>query len=211
MIGEALFVSGLAMFMTAPVAGFLSTRLDPRVMMMIGFIGFASGTYVMTGLTADWDFYELLLPQILRGCSLMLCMVPINNLALGTLPVMQIKNASGLFNLMRNLGGAIGLAVINTVLLRRGDLHYAQLAEHLNWGNHQAQEMLANLTAKYNAAGQDGATVALAKMSGMVRQQATLMSFIDVFAILTVLFVILAGASLFMRKPGAVPKDAAGH
>ena len=211
MIGEALFVSGLAMFMTAPLAGFLSTRMDPRLMMMIGFIGFAAGTYLMTGLTADWDFYELLLPQILRGCSMMLCMVPINNLALGTLHPAHIKNASGLFNLMRNLGGAIGLAVINTMLMRRGDLHYAQLSEHLNWGNREAQEMLANLTAKFNAAGMDGANIALMKLSGMVRQQATLMSFIDVFMILTVLFVSLAFFATMMKKPGDVPKDAAGH
>lgn len=211
MIGEALFVSGLAMFMTAPLAGFLSTRMDPRLMMMIGFIGFAAGTYLMTGLTADWDFYELLLPQILRGCSMMLCMVPINNLALGTLHPSHIKNASGLFNLMRNLGGAIGLAVINTMLMRRGDLHYAQLSEHLNWGNREAQEMLANLTAKFNAAGMDGANIALMKLSGMVRQQATLMSFIDVFMILTVLFVSLAFFATMMKKPGDVPKDAAGH
>lgn len=211
MIGEALFVSGLAMFMTAPLAGFLSTRMDPRLMMMIGFVGFAAGTYLMTGLTADWDFYELLLPQILRGCSMMLCMVPINNLALGTLHPSHIKNASGLFNLMRNLGGAIGLAVINTMLMRRGDLHYAQLSEHLNWGNREAQEMLANLTAKFNAAGMDGANIALMKLSGMVRQQATLMSFIDVFMILTVLFVSLAFFATMMKKPGDVPKDAAGH
>ena len=211
MIGEALFVSGLAMFMTAPLAGFLSTRMDPRLMMMIGFIGFAAGTYLMTGLTADWDFYELLLPQILRGCSMMLCMVPINNLALGTLHPSHIKNASGLFNLMRNLGGAIGLAVINTMLMRRGDLHYAQLSEHLNWGNREAQEMLANLTAKFNAAGMDGANIALMKLSGMVRQQATLMSFIDMFMILTVLFVSLAFFATMMKKPGDVPKDAAGH
>lgn len=92
--------------------------MDPRLMMMIGFLGFAAGTWTVTGLTADWDFHELLIPQILRGCSLMLCMVPINNLALGTLPPALLKNASGLFNLTRNLGGAVGLAVINTILTR---------------------------------------------------------------------------------------------
>ena len=86
MIGEALFVSGLCMFLTAPVAGFLSGRMDPRIMIMIGFLGFGAGTWTMTHLTADWDFHELLIPQIFRGVSLMLCMVPINNLALGTLP-----------------------------------------------------------------------------------------------------------------------------
>ena len=119
MIGETMFVSGAAMFLTAPIAGILSSKLDPRVMMMMGFAGFATGTYMMTGITADWDFYELLLPQILRGCSLMICMVPINNIALGTLPPDRMKNASGLFNLTRNLGGAVGLAIINTMITQR--------------------------------------------------------------------------------------------
>ncbi|TJV27689.1 MAG: MFS transporter, partial [Mesorhizobium sp.] len=123
MIGEALFVSGLAMFVTAPISGILSRKMDPRLMMMIGFFGFAAGTWRMTYLTADWDFWELLLPQILRGASMMLCMVPINNIALGTLPPDRLKNASGLFNLTRNLGGAVGLAVINTVLIDRSAFH----------------------------------------------------------------------------------------
>lgn len=85
------------MFFTAPVAGALSTKLDLCVMMMIGFAGFRYGHLSLAGVTADWDFYELLIPQILRGCSLMLCMVPINNIALGTLPPDRMKNASGLF------------------------------------------------------------------------------------------------------------------
>ncbi|MBA8881135.1 DHA2 family efflux MFS transporter permease subunit [Phyllobacterium myrsinacearum] len=203
MIGEALFVSGLAMFMTAPVAGFLSTRMDPRLMMMIGFAGFAAGTWTVTGLTADWDFYELLLPQILRGCSLMLCMVPINNLALGTLPLSRLKNASGLFNLTRNLGGAVGLAVINTVLTDRGVLHYAQLSENVRWGNPEAEELMASMSKNFASHGIDGSTAALSQISAMVHRQASLMSFIDVFYILTMLFATLAFLSVLMRKPAA--------
>ena len=85
-IGETMFVSGLCMFFTAPIVGRLSAKLDPRVMMAVGFLGFAAGTWIVTGITKDWDFWELLWPQVLRGCSLMLCMIPINNVALGTLP-----------------------------------------------------------------------------------------------------------------------------
>ncbi|WP_420960941.1 DHA2 family efflux MFS transporter permease subunit [Brucella sp. IR073] len=211
MIGETLFISGLAMFMTAPVAGFLSTRLDPRLMMMIGFLGFAAGTWTMTGLTADWDFHELLLPQILRGCSLMLCMVPINNVALGTLPPSRMKGASGLYNLTRNLGGAVGLAIINTILSDRADMHYERLAEHISAGNRTAEDMLANMTAQFNAAGLDGSTIALSRLAGMVRQQATLMSFIDVFFILTALFASLALLAILVRKPGKPAGGGGGH
>ena len=86
MIGETMFVTGLCMFFMAPVAGRLVRVLDPRVMLAMGFAGFAAGTWIVTGLTKDWDFDELLWPQVLRGVSLMLCMVTINNIALGTLP-----------------------------------------------------------------------------------------------------------------------------
>lgn len=206
-IGEALFVSGLAMFAMAPVAGILSRKMDPRVMMMIGFIGFAAGTWRMTGLTADWDFYELLLPQILRGTSLMLCMVPINNVALGTLPPSRLKNASGLFNLTRNLGGAVGLAIINTILTNRNAFHYERLAEHVRWGDVESETKLANMTRSFDSHGVDGATIALSKLSGMVHQQATLMSFMDVFFLLTAMFTSLAFLALFMRKP---PAEAGG-
>ncbi len=211
MIGETMFVSGLAMFCTAPVAGMLSSRLDPRVMMMIGFAGFAAGTWTMTQMTADWDFYELLVPQILRGVSLMLCMVPINNIALGTLPPERIRNASGLFNLTRNLGGAVGLAIINTMLTTRSEVHYARLSEHVRWGNPEATDMIADLTAKYNGYGMDGATIAIQKVSGMVTQQAWMLSFIDVFLSLTALFSILVFCAFLIRKPAAKVGGGGGH
>jgi DHA2 family multidrug resistance protein len=210
MIGETMFVSGLAMFLTAPVAGALSARIDLRVMLMIGFVGFGAGTWLMTDITADWDYYELLLPQILRGVSLMLCMVPINNLALGTLPPERIKNASGLFNLTRNLGGAVGLAVINTMLTSRDDFHYARLAEAVTWANRTAVDMLDNLTRNFTADGLSGADAALNQVTGMVRQQAWVMSFADVFWVLTLLFAGLAIAAMMMKKPEAAAAPA-GH
>ncbi|WP_210528234.1 DHA2 family efflux MFS transporter permease subunit [Rubellimicrobium arenae] len=208
MIGETVFVSGMAMFVSAPLAGILSSRLDLRVMLLLGFIGFASSTWMLTGLTADWDFHELLLPQILRGLSLMICMVPINNLALGTLSPAKIKGASGLYNLMRNLGGAVGLAIINTVLSDRRDLHYARLAESVTWSNPEAVRQLDSMAANLQSQGLDGSTGALIQMAGRLRGQAAVMSFIDIFMLITVLFGGLAVTALLMKKPA--PGKAAG-
>ncbi|MGR3375039.1 DHA2 family efflux MFS transporter permease subunit [Salipiger abyssi] len=201
MIGKTVFVSGLAMFFSAPLAGFLSSKIDLRVMLLAGFIGFATSSWMLTGMTAEWDFQELLVPQILRGLSLMICMVPINNLALGTLPPDKMKSASGLYNLMRNLGGAVGLAVINTLLTDRGALHRARLGEALSWSNHEALRQLDMLGANLQAQGIDGEKGALAQLVGRVAQQATVMSFIDVFTLITVLFAGLAALALAMKPP----------
>ena len=110
MIGETMFVSGIAMFLTAPIVGRLMAKYDMRYLIAIGLVLFALGSYQMTWITKEYDFYELLVPQILRGVGMMLAMVPTNTIALGTLPPERVKNASGLFNLTRNLGGAVGLA-----------------------------------------------------------------------------------------------------
>ena len=149
MIGETMFVSGLAMFLTAPIAGRLTGKVDPRIhadRRLPAF--FAVGTWWMTSLTRDWDFWELLWPQIFRGVGLMLAMVPINNVALGTLPPERVKNASGLFNLMRNLGGAVGLAGIYTFLNDRTDLHLARLHENFTFAHRPAVEALNNMAAQ---------------------------------------------------------------
>jgi MFS transporter, DHA2 family, multidrug resistance protein len=200
-IGETMSVTGVCMFLMAPVAGRLSTKLDPRVMMAAGFVGFAAGTWWFTGVTKDWDFWELLVPQILRGASLMLCMVPINNIALGTLPPERMKNASGLFNLTRNLGGAVGLALINTLLNDRWDLHLARLHESVQWGRSAAVETLSNLTLRFGTLGSDAGQAALKTLANMVRREALVMSFADVFLILTALFLAMACATPFIKKP----------
>jgi DHA2 family multidrug resistance protein len=210
MIGETMFVSGLAMFLMAPVSGILANKLDPRVMMMIGFSGFALGTWWMSHMTADWDFQELLIPQILRGASMMLAMVPINNVALGTLPLDRIRGASGVFNLTRNLGGAVGLAVINTLLTQQTAIHASRLSEHVNFSNPEAIDMINNLTAKYDASGMDGSQIAIKKIAGMVHQQAYMQSFIDVFTLLTILFAALVLMALMLAKPKPAPTGAGG-
>ncbi|MBV9704491.1 MAG: DHA2 family efflux MFS transporter permease subunit [Methylobacteriaceae bacterium] len=203
-IGETMFVTGLCMFFSAPIVGRLSTLLDPRWMIGIGFGSFAAGTYIASGLTADWDFYELLAPQVLRGCGLMLAMVPINNVALGTLPAQRMKNASGLFNLTRNLGGAVGLALINTLIDKREDLHLARLHEAVAWGRDRAEATLANLEAAMVSFGSDAELAATKRLAGMVRQQAVVMSLADVFYVLTGLFVLLVLMVPLMRRPARV-------
>jgi MFS transporter, DHA2 family, multidrug resistance protein len=200
-IGETMFVTGLCMFIMGPISGRLMRKIDPRYMIALGFIGFALGTWQASYVTKDWDFNELLIPQILRGVCLMLIMIPITNAALGTLAPQKIKDASGLFNLTRNLGGAVGLALINTLLNKRLDLHLARLHEQVSYGSTAAEETLARLTQMMARFGSDAQLAATKQLAQMVRQQAVVMSIADVFLALTVLFVAIAFFVPLMRRP----------
>jgi DHA2 family multidrug resistance protein len=200
MIGETMFVSGITMFLTAPIVGRLMLKVDMRLIIVAGLIIFAAGSYQMTWMTRDYDFYELLVPQILRGIGMMFAMVPTNNIALGTLPPDRVKNASGLFNLTRNLGGALGLAVINEVLNDRTDLHISRLQDRVTWGNATATETLNMLTQRMQGLG-DASMMALKQLSQIVHRQAVVMGYSDAFLMLTVFYCSLSFLVLLLKKP----------
>ena len=125
-----------------------------------------------------------------------------------------MKNASGLFNLTRNLGGAVGLAVINTVLNDRMDLHLARLHEQVAWGRGAAEELLANLTAKFSHLGPGTEEMAaLKQLALLVRREALVMAFADVFFVLTVLFLAVACGVMVLHKPqpAGAPGAGGGH
>ncbi|MDE2467277.1 MAG: DHA2 family efflux MFS transporter permease subunit [Bradyrhizobium sp.] len=210
MIGETMFVSGIAMFLMAPVVGRLTLKFDMRYIIAFGLVVFALGSYEMTWMTRDYDFYELLMPQILRGIGLMCAMVPTNNIALGTLPPDRVKNASGLFNLTRNLGGAVGLAIINEVLNERTDLHISRLHDRVTWGNVTATETLNDFTQRMQGMG-DAALMALKQLSQIVHRQAVVMGYGDAFFMLTLFYIGLSLLVMLLKKPNAATAVGAGH
>src|ERR1700761_6241360 len=210
MIGETMFVSGATQFLMAPVIGRLMLRFDMRYIIAFGLVIFAMGTWQMTWMTRDYDFYELLLPQILRGIGMMCAMVPTNNIALGTLPPDRLKNASGLFNLMRNLGGAIGLAIINQMLNDRTDLHIVRLQDRVTWGNTTAAETRNMLTQRAQGMG-DAALMALKELSQIVHRQAAVMSYGDTFFMLAFFFAALSALIFLLNKPASMAAAGDAH
>ena len=210
MIGETMFVSGVAMFLTAPIVGRLMAKYDMRYLIAIGLVLFALGSYQMTWITKEYDFYELLLPQILRGVGMMLAMVPTNTIALGTLAPERVKNASGLFNLTRNLGGAVGLAVINQVLNERTDLHISRLHDRITWGNATAVETLNMFTQRMQGMG-DAALMAMKQLSQIVHRQAVVMGYGDAFFMLTVFYFGLSLLVMVLKKPSATVLGGDAH
>src|SRR6202165_3976503 len=208
MIGETMFVSGITMFFTAPIVGRLMLRVDLRYIIASGLVIFALGSWQMTWITRDYDFYELLVPQILRGIGMMFAMVPTNTIALGTLAPERVKNASGLFNLTRNLGGAVGLAVINQVLNERPDVHIARLQERVTWGNATATETLNVFTQRLQGMG-DATLMALKQLSQIVHRQAVVMGYGDAFFMLTMFYFGLSLLVMLLKKPASASMEPA--
>jgi MFS transporter, DHA2 family, multidrug resistance protein len=141
---------------------------------------------------------------------MMFAMVPTNTIALGTLAPERVKNASGLFNLTRNLGGAVGLAVINQVLNERTDLHISRLHERVNWGNATAVETLNMFTQRMQGMG-DAALMAMKQLSQIVHRQAVVMGFGDAFFMLAVFYVGLSLLVMLLNKPSALSAGGTGH
>src|SRR5262249_40121614 len=141
----------------------------------------------------DWGWRELLLPQALRGMAQQFAVAPIVTLTLGSLAPERLRLASGLFNLMRNLGGAIGIAACATLINDRTHLHFFRLAEHLNSTNEAMNTLVENVTRNFISAGYDaiGAhAAALRQLATLTLREALTQTFSDTFFVIMVCFVV---------------------
>lgn len=134
-IGEIMLVTGIAQLVTAPIAVWAERRVDPRWLTAFGFGLFGVGLLMSMGQTAQTDFHEMILPQVVRGAAIMFCLLPPTRMALGRLPRTLVADGSGLFNLMRNLGGAVGLALVDTIIFSRAATEGHHIASRLQAGD----------------------------------------------------------------------------
>jgi MFS transporter, DHA2 family, multidrug resistance protein len=141
-IGTIMLVTGVSQLITAPIAGALESRFDPRLLSAAGFGLFALGLGCSAFQSRVADFDEMFWPQVFRGVAIMFCLLPPTRLALGALTEAQVPDASGLFNLMRNLGGAIGIALIDTILYGRTGGHAEALRDRLIAGDITAAQAI---------------------------------------------------------------------
>lgn len=137
-IGEAMMVTGAAQLLTAPVAAWAERRYDPRWLAALGYALFATGLVSNASMTPATDFQGLFWPQVLRGVAVMLCLLPTTSAALERFAGDALANASALFNLLRNLGGAVGIAVVDTIVTQRPAAHGEALVERLQAGSRDA-------------------------------------------------------------------------
>jgi DHA2 family multidrug resistance protein len=214
-IGVAIASTGLASLIGIPIYIALAKRFDTRWLMMFGLAMFALSMWSFSGITHDWSGKELFLPQFLRGFPQVFAVAPAVTLGLGSLSSARLKYASGLFNMMRNLGGAIGIAICATILNDRTNLHFQRLAEHLNSTNVAMQEMLNNASAKFAAANSGdilhGHAAALKNLWNLTYREAQVQTFADAFLFIGVCLAVATLLTPLMKKvaaPAAMPADA---
>ena len=201
-IGENMFVSGLFMFVSAPVVARLVRVLDLRRLLALG-LGMCGGAlWWLASLTSQSSFWDMAGPQALRGFSMMFIMLPVNQIALGTLPAAHLKNASGLYNLMRNLGGAFGLAIINTIATNRTAVHLRHLEDQVSWSRAAAMRTLAQIEHGLAAAKEGAAHLAaLKKLAGMVIREAMTLAFNDALMWMALAFLVVVPVTFVLARP----------
>jgi MFS transporter, DHA2 family, multidrug resistance protein len=214
-IGVAISSTGAASLAGVPIYIMLARKFDTRWLMMFGFALFSLALWSFSFITHDWGGAELLLPQILRGFPQVWAVAPAVNLGLGSLPPNRLKYASGLFNMMRNLGGAIGIAACATILNDRTNLHFLRLAEHLNSANAAMQGLLHETSVKFAAANSGdlvhGHGAALKRLWSLTYREARVQTFADAFLAIAVCLAIATLLVPLLRKinaPAAPTADA---
>jgi MFS transporter, DHA2 family, multidrug resistance protein len=212
--GVAIFSTGAASLVGVPVYILLARRFDTRWLMMFGLALFGLGMWSFSFITHDWGGGELLVPQVLRGFPQVFAVAPAVTLGLGSLSPARLKYASGLFNMMRNLGGAVGIAACGAILNARTNFHFDAIAYHLTPGNLPMERMLDGLAGRYAALPgtlDDGRVAALKQLWHLAYREASTLAFADAFRAIMIAFIVATLLVPLLRKVTAQPAPTNAH
>jgi DHA2 family multidrug resistance protein len=210
--GAAVFSTGIATLVGTPVYIMLSRRFDARWLMMFGMACFGFAMWRFSFITSTWSASELLLPQILRGFPQVFAVAPSVNLGLGSLPPDRLKYASGLFNMMRNLGGAVGIAVSAAIINDQTNAHFVTIAGNLTRANGAMMRTLHDLSGRYGmlpAGQQVGDQAALHRLWTLAYREASTLAYADAFRAVMLAFIVATLLVPLMRKVVAPKAPAA--
>src|SRR5436305_6630330 len=201
-IGLTIIVTGLVTMVMSPLSTRIARLLDLRVMLAIGFALFAFSMYLTATLTNQTGFWELFVPQVVRGLGLICCYLPANMIAMGTLPQDKMTNAAGLYNLTRDLGGAIGLATIVTLMNERLHFHWSRLIEDINPARVGVQRFLDFQASRFESLiPGDPNQAALKMLANLVQREALVLTYNDLLLLLGILFIFGMMLLPFVSRP----------
>ena len=202
--GEAMAPRGVGSLFMMPLVGVLTAYIDPRKLLATGLVVGGATMLWMANINLEAGYWDFVWPQVLQGVGLSLLFVPLTTVSMATIEPQRMGYATSLFNLMRNIGGSIGIAVTGTMLARRRQAFGSLLGEHVTLFDPTTSQVLAQLKAAFLARTGDvvGATnQAYVVLYGMVQRQAAMVSFVTIFRALGLLFFVMIPLVLIMRKP----------
>jgi len=208
--GMAVSPRGFGAVTSMLIVGRLINRVRGRYLVMFGFSVLAYSIYLFSKINLEISISSIVWPNIISGFAMGFIFVPLTTMALGTLSNEQMGNASGVFNLMRNTGGSVGIAAVTTLLARGTQTHQAALVSHLTPYDPAFQERIRQLAGGFAARGGSavGTQQAYAGIYGTLVRQAAVLSYIDVFRVLSFLCLLCIPATLLFervkKKTGAV-------
>ena len=208
--GLTMAPRGLGSMLGMPVIGMFLSRIDPRKVLITGLLLGATSTFKLAQLNLDVGYWDLFWPQFIQGFGLACIFVPLTVIAMAHVPREGMGNATSLFNLMRNLGGSMGIAVLVMLNERYQQRYINILGEHVNAFDLSSQQWFKALQQIFLGAGSGPELAdrrAYGVLFGMVQQQAAMRAFIDLFLVLTVVFVLMVPLVLLMRRPHANPSE----
>jgi DHA2 family multidrug resistance protein len=185
-----------------PVAGFLVKKVQPKYLICFGLLVSSFSLYHLSGMEPGASFRVLAVARIFQACGFAFLFVPINTLAYSDLPKGKSNNASALINLMRNLGGSVGISMATTLLQRRSQIHQDRLVAHLTATSLQFQQRLHSLTQRFHTFGAgavEDSRRATAAIMATVQKQAAMLSYLDVFVVLLLGALIVAALTVFLK------------
>ncbi len=210
--GLALSPRGVGSLATTPLAGYLTSKTDPRRLLVFGLVLGSLTMFALSGLNLNAGYRDILWPQVLQGIALSFLFIPLMTLSMAAIPKEKLGNATSIFNLMRNIGGSVGIAIMTTFLARRSQMHQNRLIENITAGNLKTRDGLEALGTWFHTNGADPYTAsrrALAAFYGMVERHAAMLSFVEAFWVMGVTFLVMLPFILLLRdprpKPGAQP------
>jgi len=208
--GLVISPGGFAMLLMMPVVGALSAKIDARWLIATGFVGCALALYSMTRFDADIDYATVAWARAYQSVPLALLFIPINTAALAAMPMAKNNNASAIINMVRNIGGSVGISLATTLIARREQYHQSVLVEHatsLSSQYNTAVHALQQTYLAYSSSSVDALHQAQAQIYAMVQRQAAFLSFNDAFWVMAIVLAAMVPLVLLMRKPppGAAP------
>ncbi|AUC93017.1 EmrB/QacA family drug resistance transporter [Bradyrhizobium sp. SK17] len=205
-IGMVLAWTGLPQLVLIPLVPRLMQRFDPRIIISVGFALFAGSNFMNIFMTNDYATDQLFWPNIVRAIGQALVMAPLSAVATAGIELENAGSASALFNMMRNLGGAVGIAVLQTVLTKREQYHSNVLMQSVSLLEQATRTRIEQLTQyfmNHGVADQAAATHrAIAAIGNVVQKQAYILAFSDTFYLLGVALIVALAATLLLKKPG---------